>query len=139
MPSYVDSYLHGNKIGVVVMFICQDEFAFRTGEFKTLSRHIGMQIAASCPKAIDYQLLDTNFIENKLSFTRKRIADLSPDERRTEIDKATRNLKEEYCLLNQPLITNPKITVAEEINRISQELDVEISIAEFKRIETSSD
>ena len=96
-----------------------------------------MHIAASRPKSIDYESLDPIFINKELSYTRNSIEDLSPDERLRAMDKAIKNIKRDYCLLDQPFIINPETTVLEEILRVSAELGVTIEITDYKRLEAS--
>ena len=38
MPGYIDSYIHGNRIGVLVELKCADDFALKTPQFRALAK-----------------------------------------------------------------------------------------------------
>lgn len=46
----VESYVHGNRIGVIVELNCETDFVARTDNFKSLAHELAMQIAAMRPK-----------------------------------------------------------------------------------------
>ena len=46
----VESYVHSNRIGVIVELNCETDFVARTGNFKSLAHELAMQIAAMRPK-----------------------------------------------------------------------------------------
>lgn len=46
----IETYVHGGKIGVMVMLLCETDFVARTDEFKHLGHEIAMQVAAMDPK-----------------------------------------------------------------------------------------
>ena len=46
----VESYVHGNRIGVIVELNCETDFVTRTDNFKSLAHELAMQIAAMRPK-----------------------------------------------------------------------------------------
>jgi translation elongation factor Ts len=46
----IESYVHGNRIGVIVELNCETDFVARTDNFKSLAHELAMQIAAMRPK-----------------------------------------------------------------------------------------
>ncbi len=46
----VESYVHSNRIGVIVELNCETDFVARTDNFKSLAHELAMQIAAMRPK-----------------------------------------------------------------------------------------
>ncbi|MCG5105927.1 translation elongation factor Ts [Candidatus Saccharibacteria bacterium] len=42
----IESYVHGNRIGVIVELNCETDFVARTDNFKSLAHELAMQIAA---------------------------------------------------------------------------------------------
>lgn len=46
----IESYVHGNRIGVIVELNCETDFVARTDNFKSLAHELAMQIAAMQPK-----------------------------------------------------------------------------------------
>ena len=46
----IESYVHGNRIGVIVELNCETDFVARTDNFRSLAHELAMQIAAMRPK-----------------------------------------------------------------------------------------
>src|SRR3989344_8503382 len=46
----IDSYVHSDRIGVIVEVNCETDFVARLPEFKEFAHQIAMQIAAMAPK-----------------------------------------------------------------------------------------
>lgn len=46
----VFSYVHGNKIGVLLSLQCETDFVAKTEDFQTLGKEISLQIASMNPK-----------------------------------------------------------------------------------------
>lgn len=47
MPSYIETYNHQNRIGVLIEFRCDDGWALMTREFKVFARDLALHIAAN--------------------------------------------------------------------------------------------
>lgn len=45
----LESYIHNNRIGVLLELRCETDFVARTDEFKTLAHELAMQVAAMDP------------------------------------------------------------------------------------------
>lgn len=46
MPSYVETYNHQNRIGVLVEFWCDDAYTLRTSEFREFAADLAQHLAA---------------------------------------------------------------------------------------------
>ena len=114
---FIESYVHGNRIGVLVEFETVDDFATRTDEFRTLAKDIAMQIAASDPISIDGSELD-----NVLSM----------------IDRIRLSEESENHLMTQPYIKDPDISVADRINEVSTKLGAPLEIIRFVRFDAGA-
>lgn len=58
----VETYVHGRKIGVMVMILCETDFVAKTDEFKHLAHEIALQIASMNPETVE-ELLKQEFIK----------------------------------------------------------------------------
>jgi elongation factor Ts len=94
---------HG--IGAMVELNCYSEFAARAGEFVQLARDIAKQIAVTTPRFIS--------------------KDEIPADLRAEVEMA------DACLVEQCWINEPEITIQERIDRVSRELEDDVSIRRF--------
>ncbi len=59
----IDSYVHNNRIGVLVEMLCETDFVARTEDFKKLAREISMQISAMNPENVE-DLLKQEYIRD---------------------------------------------------------------------------
>jgi len=59
----IDSYVHNNKVGVLLEIVCETDFVARTDDFKKLSHEICLQIASMKPKDVD-ALLKQEYIRD---------------------------------------------------------------------------
>ena len=56
----IDTYVHAGRIGAMIELNCETDFVARTDDFKTLSREIAMQVAATNPSRISSQEASTD-------------------------------------------------------------------------------
>jgi elongation factor Ts len=104
----VEAYIHiGGRIGAMVELNCETDFVARTEEFKELAHNIAMQLAA-CPAQFISELDITNE------------ADIVP---------------QTDCLLLQPYIKNPDMTIQDVINETIAKTKENIKVSRFARFE----
>lgn len=102
----IESYIHsGGRIGAMVEANCETDFVARTEDFKALAHDIAMQIAAMNPKFIDESEIPDG-------------EDIDP---------------QESCLLQQPFIKDPGMTIEELIKELIGKLGENIRIRRFSR------
>lgn len=102
----IESYIHsGGRIGAMVEANCETDFVARTEDFKALAHDIAMQIAAMNPKFIDESEIPDG-------------EDVDP---------------QESCLLQQPFIKDPGMTIEELIKELIGKLGENIRIRRFSR------
>jgi elongation factor Ts len=132
----VGSYLHDNRIGVLVEVNCETDFVARNEKFTDLVKDIAMHIAASNP-----EFVNANDISNEIKakaeaeFTEKVKAEGKPDDMVPQIVQGM--LKKHFaerCLLNQPFIKNPDITVEQYVKEGIAVLGENIIVRRFSRM-----
>ncbi|MBI2909447.1 MAG: translation elongation factor Ts [Chloroflexi bacterium] len=102
----VECYIHaGGRIGALVEVNCETDFVARTDQFKELAHSLAMQVAATAPCCV------------------------SADEMPAEGDPA------EMCLLAQPFIKDPSMTVQDLIKSAIASTGENIKVRRFARFE----
>jgi len=133
----VGSYIHiGGRIGVLVEVNCQTDFVARNEDFKALVQTIAMQIAAY--PNVEYVKIDE--IPAEVANREKSIEmgrdDLAgkPDNIKEKIvqGRIDKRLKE-MCLLDQPYMRDPGITVEEYVKQHIAKLGENIQVRRFVR------
>lgn len=65
----VFSYVHGEKIGVLVSLLCETDFVAKTDDFLNLGKEICLQIASMKPKNVDDLLAQEYIRDPKLKIS----------------------------------------------------------------------
>lgn len=133
----VDSYVHSDRIGVVLEVNCETDFVARTDGFKAFVHDIAMHIAASAPEYISLDdVTQTDKDAKKAEFTEKAKNDGKPDNMIENIVEGM--LKKHFaekCLLEQPYIKNPDQTVNEFLKENIAKFGENTIIRQMARVE----
>lgn len=133
----VTSYVHDNRIGVIVEVNCETDFVARNDNFTDMVKDVAMHIAASSPQYLSEDTIPEEAKEaKKAEFTEKAKAEGKPENMLDNI--VTGMLKKyfaELCLLSQPFIKNPDQTVGEFVQQANAQLGENIVVRKFNRIQ----
>lgn len=132
----IEAYIHpGSKIGVLVEINCETDFVAKTNEFKTFSRNVAMQIAASSPVYVKRDGVDQETIDREMDIYREQAKSQGKPE--NIIEKiATGKLDKFYseiCLMEQPFVKDADITIENLVTETITKLGENISIRRFSR------
>lgn len=133
----VQSYVHGDKIGVLVEVACETDFVARTDEFKSFVHDIAIHIAASAPQYVDRASVPDDVCEKESKlFEQEVAASGKPAEHAAKIVEGKMN---KYfagiCLLEQPFVRDPDSTIEMLLKQLIGTLGENISIRRFARLE----
>src|SRR5512135_1715512 len=132
----VASYIHaGGKIGVLVEVNCESDFVARTDDFKELVHDIAMHIAASDPKFIRKEDVTPEAFEKEKEIYRAQAAATGKPANVVEkiVEGKMSKFYEEVCLLDQPFVKEPGITIHQLIASKIGKLGENISVRRFAR------
>ncbi len=102
----IEAYIHtGGRIGAMVEVNCETDFVARTSEFKELAHHLAMQVAAISPQFISKE----------------------------EAPEGVNIEPQAACLLLQPYIKNPDMTVQDIITETIAKVGENIRVSRFIR------
>jgi elongation factor Ts len=102
----VDAYIHsGGRIGALVELNCETDFVARTEEFLSLVHDLALQVAAMSPVYVSQDDLPPG-------------SDLNP---------------EEVCLLQQPFIKDPAVTIQDLVSGVIAKTGENIQVGRFTR------
>lgn len=132
----VASYIHaGGKIGVLVEVNCESDFVARTDDFKDLIKDIAMHIAAADPKFVRKEDVTPEAYEREKEIYRAQAASTGKPPQVVEkiVEGKMTKFYEEVCLLDQPFVKEPGITVHQLIASKIGKLGENISVRRFAR------
>lgn len=134
----VESYIHGGgKIGVLVEVNCETDFVANTDEFKSFVRDIAMHIAATNPMYLSEEDIDPAVIEKEREILTVQAQNEGKPAQIIDkmVDGRIKKFKKEICLLDQPFVKDPDMTIQEYVNEKVGKMGEKITIRRFTRYE----
>jgi elongation factor Ts len=132
----VGSYIHGGgRLGVLVEVNCETDFVARTDEFQGLVRDLAMHIAASNPQYIARQDVPAEVTDKeRLILEEQAKAAGRPQNVMAKIvEGRLEKYFQEVCLLEQPFVKDPDMTVADLIKARIAKTGENITVGRFAR------
>src|SRR5690606_35138206 len=132
----VTSYIHmGGRIGVLVEVNCETDFVAKTEEFSQLAKDIAMHIAASKPEYVSREDVPESVLEHERSIYRAMALNEGKPEHIIDkiVDGRLEKYIQEVCLLEQPFVKDPDMTIGELLNAKIAKIGEKISVRRFVR------
>lgn len=133
----IGSYVHDNRIGVLVEVNCETDFVARNEKFSELVKDLCLHVAASAPEYVSADQIPAD-VREKLAqeFTEKTIADGKPEKMVPNIvEGMLKKYFAERCLLSQPFVKNPDITVEDVVKEANAKLGENIVVKRLARMQ----
>jgi elongation factor Ts len=132
----IGTYNHDGRIGVLVEVNCETDFVTRNEIFTDLVKDLAMHIAATNPEYVSLEEVPEEQMDKaKAEFTEKAKADGKPADMVEKIvEGQVHKHFAERCLMDQPFVKNPDITVADYVKEHNARLGENIVVRRFKRL-----
>jgi elongation factor Ts len=135
----IESYIHaGGKIGVMIQLNCETDFVAKNDGFKSLARDIAMHIAALSPQYVHRQEVPAALIDKERDIAKEQCAG-KPE---AAIEKIVTGKLDKFfadnCLLEQPFVKDPSITVQELVASLIAKMGENITVGKFTRYQVGS-
>ena len=130
------SYIHaGNKLGVLLEVNCETDFVAKTDDFQELARDLAMHIAAASPLHIKREDIPAEALDKEKETILAQAKESGKPA--AVIDKIVagrlEKLYAEACLLEQPFVKDPSVTIKDLLTQKIAKLGENISIRRFTR------
>ena len=130
----IGSYIHmGGKIGVLVEINCESDFVARTEDFQNLAREVAMHVAAASPQFVKREDVPADLLERERAIYRDQVKDKPAQVIDKIVEGKVNSFYEQVCLLDQPSIRDPKLTIGALVQQAIAKMGENISIARFVR------
>jgi len=136
----VDSYIHmGGKVGVMVEINCETDFVGKTDTFKSLCHDVAMHIAAAAPEYVSKDEIPAARLEEERRIAHEQIMNDEKNAKKPAaiIEKIVEGRVEKFCkeicLLDQPFVKNPDITIAQLLQEATLATGEKTTIRRFVR------
>lgn len=134
----VGIYLHaGGKIGVLVEVNCETDFVAKTDEFNELAKNIAMHVAAQSPLCVKREEVPNDALEREKAIFADQARQSGKPENIVEkiVNGKIDKFYSDICLLEQPFVKDPSISIHELISRKIASLGENIGIRRFERFQ----
>lgn len=132
----IGSYNHDGRIGVLVEVNCETDFVARNEIFTNLVKDLAMHIAAASPLYVGIEDVPTKDRDKAAAeFTEKAASEGKPENMVPQIVEGM--LKKHFaerCLLEQPFVKNPDLSVGDYVKEHNAKLGENIVVRRFSRI-----
>lgn len=134
----VEAYIHGGgRIGVLIEVNSETDFVAKNADFRAFVKDMAMQVAATNPLYVSRDQVDQAVIEKEKEIFRQQALNEGKPEK--IVDKMVEGRVEKYykeiCLLEQPFVKNPDMTVQVLLNSLIAKIGENLSIRRFTRYE----
>jgi elongation factor Ts len=103
----IASYIHMERLGVLVEVDCETDFVARTDDFKTLAKDISMHVAAANPQYLSQDDVPQEVIDREKEIFRGQVEGKPENIVDKIIQGKLGKFFEETCLLEQVFIKDP--------------------------------
>lgn len=132
----IGTYNHDGRIGVLVEVNCETDFVARGDTFQALVKDLAMHIAATNPEYVsidDVPADEQKKVEKE--FADKAKADDKPADMIAKIvGGQVQKHFAERCLLDQPFVKSPEITVADHVKANAALMNENVVVRRFSRL-----
>ena len=104
-------------------------------DFQEFAKNIAMHIAASNPLGIKPEDIPEEIVESEKDIYRAQALDMGKPENILDkiVEGKLKKFYQENCLLNQPFVRDPDISVADLMNELIAKIGENITIKRFVR------
>ncbi len=138
----VQSYIHmGGKLGVMVEVNCETDFVAKNEDFLNFAKNIAMHIAATNPLGIRPEDVSEEIINREKEIYQAQALEMGKPENVVPkiVEGKMNKFFKDNCLLNQPYVRDPELSVEDLLNELIAKIGENISIRRFVRFQTGED
>ena len=130
----IGSYIHlGGKIGVLVDVNCETDFVARNQIFQDFVKELGMQIAAASPRYLQRSDVPADIIAKEEEIAKAQIKGKPENVIEKIVKGKVDKFFSEVCLLEQPYVKDPAVTIEQLLKGKIAEIGENIVIRRFTR------
>jgi len=131
----IGCYVHNGRIGVMVEVNCESDFVARNAEFQTLVKDIAMHVAASEPRFLRREDVTDAVLAAERDIYKEQARATGKPENVLEkiVEGRMAKFYSETCLLEQPFVKDPSISIRDLVAGQIQKLGENIQIRRFVR------
>lgn len=133
----VESYIHNNRIGVLIEVNSETDFVAKNEDFREFVRDMAMQVAAANPKYVTREEVPQEELDHERSVLKEQALNEGKPEKIVEkmVEGRLEKFYKEIVLLDQPFIKDGDKSVNDLLTELIAKIGEKISIRRFCRYE----
>jgi elongation factor Ts len=131
----VASYVHGEKIGVLVEVNCETDFVARTDDFQTFARDVALHVAATAPEYLNPESVPEAVVAKEREIYASEAAGKPAEVAAKIVEGKLNKYYETVCLTRQPFVKDPDKTIEQYTTEVAARVGENMVIRQYRRIE----
>ncbi len=128
------SYIHmGGKVGVLIEVGCTKEASVASPAFAELVKDLTLHIAAASPAYLKSDEVPADVLEEERKIYAKQVEGKPENIVDKIVDGKIRKFYSDVCLVDQPFVKEPKMSITDLLNNAGKDLDDTFTILRFDR------
>jgi elongation factor Ts len=126
----IGSYIHMDKIGVMIEVNCETDFVARTDDFRGMVKDVAMHIAAANPGYLSREEVPQDVIEREKEIYRAQVTNKPPQVVEKIVEGKLEKFFSDTCLLDQIFVKDPdqkkkiKDLITEKVAKVGENIVV---------------
>ncbi len=132
----IGSYIHhNNKVGVLIEVNCETDFVARNEQFQEMVRDVAMHVASLNPTYLSSEEIPEEVMEGEKAIYRNQALNEGKQEKFLDkiVEGRLKKYYEQFCLLDQPFVKDPDMTVRELVTSVAATTGENIQVRRFVR------
>lgn len=136
----IASYIHlAGRVGVLIEVNCETDFVAKNESFRDFVKDVTLHIAASNPRFLQREDIPADFIAKEREIAAEQVKGKPANIVDKIVDGKVDKIFADNCLLEQPFIKNPDLTVRDLLKSKITELGENLVIRRFVRYAVGED
>jgi len=128
------SYIHmGGKVGVLIEVLCQKQENAENPAFAELVKDLTLHVAAAAPAYLTSADVPADVLAEERKIYAKQVEGKPANIVDKIVDGKVNKFYSDVCLVNQPFVKEPKMSITDLLNNLGKELGDSFSITRFAR------
>lgn len=128
------SYIHmGGKVGVVIEVSCEKDSSVENAAFGELAKDLTLHIAAASPAYLVSDEIPADVLAEERKIYAKQVEGKPANIIDKIVDGKVQKFYSDVCLVNQPFVKEPKMSITDLLQNLGKELGDTFTIKRFAR------
>ena len=136
------AYIHsGGKLGVLVEVNCETDFVAKNEDFAEFVHNVAMHIAAANPICLTSEDLPSDVLDKEKEIYKAQALEQGKPEKIVDkiVEGRVKKFYSEVCLLEQPYVKDPDVTIHDLLNATVAKIGENIKIRRFARFQVGEE